>query len=504
MEFKADSSVRRVKTNGFFSAIHFAVFALMSVFFIPFLRNQYGDGTYGLIALAGFLTQYIGLIAGCIGSSIGRFLNVALNKNDWEDATEIFSTALVGNLILVLIQIPFFAWGIWKLDVLIDFPPEQATDFRILVVCSVVTFLVSMLVSALGAPIQAANRLDISRKTAIFFEIARLGTLVGMIKIFGPRLWIIGVVDVGLVLLGSCASFYFCRKLTPNLVFKWKNVSLKWLKPVMKMAGWSVIAGFGARLFLKTDVWIINRFVDVKLAGVCAVLLILPNFLQQIAKTGSSLLQPVVMIDYAQGRHGRIRDVVLLGTKVFSHLAMVCCGGVMILGPWVLATWMDESYRQYQGYLVLMFLHFPITLGREAIWVVFPAYNKMEYVGISNLVCGIINLALSIGFVFMGFSITGVIVATGISLILQRTLFLSYYASKLIDVSYGQFLRIYIPGFILILAVGFQMVFFKDSSLMTLGILCLISGAFSFGWMYAHDTKVKDLVGAIFSARRAR
>ncbi len=83
-------------------------------------------------------------------------------------------------------------------------------------------------------------------------------------------------------------------------------------------------------------------------------------------------------------------------------------GGVMILGPWVLATWMDESYRQYQGYLVLMFLHFPITLGREAIWVVFPAYNKMEYVGISNLICGIINIALSIGFVFMGFSMTGV------------------------------------------------------------------------------------------------
>ena len=444
MEFKADSSISRIKTNGIFTGIRFFVFAVMSAFFIPFLRNQYGDGTYGLIALAGFLTQYIGLIARSIGNSIGRFLNIALNKNDWEEANEIFSTALVGNLILVLIQIPFFAWGIWKLEVLIDFPPEQAADFRILVVCSVVSFLISMLVSVLGTPIQAANRLDIGNKIEVFFEITRLLTLVCMIKIFGPRLWIIGAVGLGLVLLGSCVSFYICRKFAPKLVFKKQNVAIKWLKPVMNMAGWSVIAGLGASLFLKTDVWIINRFVDIRLAGVCAVLLILPNFLQQIAKTGSALLQPVVMIDYAQGRHQRIRDVVLLGTKLFSHLAMVCCGGVMILGPWVLATWMDESYRQYQGYLVLMFLHFPITLGREAIWVIFPAYNKMEYLGISNLISGIINVALSIGFVFMGFSMTGVIVATGISLILQRTLFLSYYASKLIDVRFEQFLRIYI------------------------------------------------------------
>ena len=143
MEFKADSSVKQVLKNGFYVAIRFGIQILTGVLFIPFLVKQYGTGTYGLIALAGFLTQYVGFISGCIGSSIGRFLNVSLNKNDWQAANEMFSTALVANVTLVLLQIPFFAWGIWKLDWVIDFPSEMGLDFRILVACNVAIFLSS-------------------------------------------------------------------------------------------------------------------------------------------------------------------------------------------------------------------------------------------------------------------------------------------------------------------------------------------------------------------------
>ena len=182
MTFTADSSVQRVMKNGVFTAIRFLIFTLIGVFFIPFLRNEYGDGSYGLIALAGFLTQYIGFIAGCIGSSIGRFLNIALNKNNWQEANEIFSTALVANVLMILIQVPFFAWAIWQLDVLIDFPAEQAVGVRIMVACNAISFLISLILGVMQTPIQAANRLDINMKVGIFFQLVRIGILILMIK----------------------------------------------------------------------------------------------------------------------------------------------------------------------------------------------------------------------------------------------------------------------------------------------------------------------------------
>jgi O-antigen/teichoic acid export membrane protein len=496
-DFRADSSIKRVMKNGFYTAIRLAVYILSGVLFIPFLAKQYGNDTYGLIALAGFLTEYLGFITGCIGSSIGRYLNLALNKNDWNESNQVFSTALVAILVMVAFQIPFFFFGFWKLHWVIDFLPEHSVDFRILVGCKVVTFLMSMGIGVICTPLQAANRIDISLKLDIVLKLVRLPLLFTLIVTLGPRLWIIGIIDLGLAFVEGVVIFYIYRRLAPNLVFKPKYVAWAWIKPVSNMAGWSIVAGLGQILFQKTDIWILNRFVSMDLAGICAVLLVWPNFVQQIAKNISSLLQPVVMIDYANGRIERIRDLVLLGTTFFSLLSLFFCSALMVFGGWLLELWMDESYRQYQGALILMLLHFPLTLGREALWIIFPAFDKMEYLGISNIVSGLLNIVFSLAFVSMGYGFSGVIIASGISLVLQRTLFLSYFGAKLIGIKYRQIAVIYLPGTCLVVAFGVQQFFFHNNNFVPIGIACFLMAFIWLLWIYLYDNKARYLFYAI-------
>lgn len=478
--FVSDSSVKRVAKNGIFVAIRFGVFTLSGIIFIPFLVKQYGEGAYGLIALAGFLTQYVGFISGSISSSIGRFLNIALNKNDWEQANQIYSTAMVANLYLVLFQLPFFIAGVCYLDRLIDFPPEQSTDFRILVSCNILVYLITVVLSVVRTPLHAANRIDIAMKFEVLGQVLRLGILYLMITQIGAKLWIIGVVDLTLALIGLKGSFYIAKKVARSLVFRRSQIAWKWVRPVMNMAGWSIVAALGQILFQKTDVWIVNRFVDAKLAGVCAALLIWPNFVQQIAKNISSLLMPVVMIDFAQQRFERIQNMMMLFSRLFSIMAMFICGFVMIFGEGLLELWMGEEYRQYNIFLVLMLIHFPLTLAREAIWGIFPAYNKMHYLGISNLVSGSLNIVLSLLAVFYGYGLIGVIVATGISLIIQRTLFLSFFCVKLLNIRGMRLFKCYIPGILVVLIFFVQWVFWNNHYLMQVGIFSLIvAGLFS-------------------------
>ncbi len=456
-----------------------------------------------MIALAGFLTQYVGFIAGCIGSSIGRFLNIALNENDWEQANEIFSTAIVGILVLIVLQIPFFVWGIWKLDWLIGFPSEIGADFRILVGCKVVVFLASILMGVVYTPIQAANRLDIGLTVSILGQLVRLLLLVALILWIGPKLWIIGVVDVLMFCAGTGAMYRFYRRLARNLAFKRKHITRRWIRPVMNMAGWSIVAGLGQILFQKTDVLIINRFVDFRLAGICAALLIWPNFVQQIAKNISSLLMPVVMIDYSHKRFQRIRDLVLLTSQLFCLMSLFACGGVMVLGDWLLDLWVGADYRQYQWVLVLMLLHFPLTLAREAIWLVFPAFNQMKPLGISNLVSGVLNIVLSLLFVFMGFGLAGVIIATGLSLVLQRTLFLTWFAGKLLDIEYREFIRIYAGGIVLVVAVSVQWVFFKNSDFVVAGVVCMIIAVAILARLFFFDSRFRMLTESLRKKEKA-
>ncbi len=499
-EFKSDSSVKRVMKNGVFTAFRFGIFTLSGIVFIPFLVKQYGAGTYGLIALAGFLTQYVGFISGCISSSIGRFLNIALNKKDEEQSSQIFSTAIVANFVLVLLQMPFFVFGVWKLHWLIDFPPEQSRDFRILVSCNIVVYLITVLFSVLRTPLHAANRLDISLKIDVACQLLRLALLFGLISYMGPNLWIIAAVNLGMALVGVVATCCIFKFFSGSLVFRRKYITRKWVRPVMNMAVWSIVAELGQILFQKTDVWIINRFVDVGLAGVCAALLIWPNFVQQIAKNISSLIMPVVMIDYAHGRMERIQDTLMLFSRLFTILAIFICGFIMIFGGWLLELWMGVEYRQYHIYLILMVLHFPLTLAREAFWGIFPAFNKMHFLGISNLVGGVVNVSLSILAVHYGFGLEGVILATGMSLILQRTLFMSYYAVKLLDVHWYRLAKCYVPGLLIIFFFLIQWVYFENNYLVHMGVSSvLIALVFSFD-VFVMERESKAALKSIFKA----
>jgi len=499
-EFKSDSSVKRVMNNGVYTALRFGIFTISGFVLIPFLVGQFGKGTYGLIALAGVLTQFVGFISGCISSSIGRFLNIALNKNDWEQSNQIFSTAIVANLALILIQLPVFIFGVWKLHWLIDFPPEESRDFRILVSCNIIVYLITVLFSVLRTPIQAANRLDISIKIEVVCQILKLALTFGLISWIGPDLWIIAGINLGIAIIGVIATFHVFVKFAGSIVFRTKYVTRKWVRPVMSMAVWSIVAELGQILFQRTDVLIINRFVDIELAGVCAALLVWPNFVQQIAKNVSSLIMPVVMIDYANDRIERIQDSLMLFSRLFSILAIFICGFIMLFGGWVLELWMGEEFRQYHIYLILMLLHFPLTLAREAFWGIFPAFNKMHYLGISNLIGGFMNICLSLLAVYYGFGLAGVVIATGISLILQRTFFMTYYAIKLLDIHWYRLVKCYIPGTFVMIAFMVQWICFDNKYLIHMGVSSIIIACLFCLDVFLLERESRNALKSIFTA----
>ena len=87
-KFHADSSSTRILTNASYAFFRFGVYSLIGFFFVPFLLSRYGESSYGLISLAGFLTQYVGLVSGSFGDSANRYITISLNKDDWFEASQ--------------------------------------------------------------------------------------------------------------------------------------------------------------------------------------------------------------------------------------------------------------------------------------------------------------------------------------------------------------------------------------------------------------------------------
>ena len=433
-EFKSDSSLKRVMSNGVFSAIQFVAYGLSGIILTPFLLNEFGLELYGLIALAGFLTQYIGMISNCVGGSVSRFLNIALNQNDWDGAGEIFSTALVGNLVVVILQIPIYALGIWKLNWLIDFPENMGFDFRILVSCNVLMFFISILVGVVGTPIHAANRLDLGMKIGVVQQAIRLVLLFGLISWAGAKLWIIGVVDLSLSVVGAATTYFFYKMVAARLVFSWRLVTPKWFKPIISMAGFMMISLLANCLFFKTDVWMLNRFVDAKIAGIYAALLVWPNFLTQVASRLAGLVGPTYFIDYARGDLKRVLGSVLFTEKLISFFAIFSASFFVFFSERVLSVWIRREPTQFEGrLLILFFVTASFSVCSEAIWRIFQVFNRPKVPGIVALLCGVLNIVLSLTLIYFGAGAYGVVAGTMISSLVLKAFFQPWYAARLLN-----------------------------------------------------------------------
>ncbi len=416
-QFNSDSSLGRMAKNSAYIAFQFGLYAIAGFFFIPFLVEHYGKGSYGLIALAGILTQYVGIVSRCVGNAIARYLNIALNQNDWKQANEIFSTAIAANIGLFLLEAPLFLIGVWKLELLIDFPSEAATDFRILVVCNILVFLISVLSGVIRTPIQAANRLDVGAVLDSSRLLLRLFLLFSLISTLGAKLWIIGAVDLALSIVQLVVLLSLSRRFAKALRFRWRSVTRKWIGPVLNMAGWSVVTTLGGYLLISTDVWMINRFVSDEIAGVYAAMLVWPNFLKQVSKQLASILSPVYLIDYAKGNNERVARLCLSSAKLLGCFAALVVGVLYVIAEPVLELWL-AGMGAHVTLFRIMLIYVVYTLGEGVLWQIYMTLNKVHFTGIVGLVAGIFNIILSLSLIHAGYGAIGVAVATAVSVFL--------------------------------------------------------------------------------------
>ncbi|MDZ8117756.1 lipopolysaccharide biosynthesis protein [Pontiella agarivorans] len=480
-EFKSDSSLRRILSNGVYTVSRFGIYAISGILFIPFLVKEFGSGSYGLLALGGFLTQYIGMISSCVGTAVARYLNIALNSNDWKQANEIFTTAIVANAGFILLQLPLFALGVWKLDWLIDFPEELASDFRILVACNILLFFLNIMKGVLFTPIQAANRLDISEKFMIGSQIARMVLLFGLIKCCGARLWIVGAVDLSLSICVFLIGVSIYHKLVQeNLIFKREYITTKWVKPILSMAGWSLVSMLGFSLFVKTDVWIINRFVSKEMAGVYAALLVWPNLIKQVGSVLGGLVAPVFTIDFAHGRNERMVDSLMVSAQFVAYAASLLCGIFIALAPGLIRLWLDESFIQYALWIRLLLGLLVFTISGSVFWRIFVTIGETKYMGLGNLIPGVLNISFSLLLVHFGYGALGVIYASMAALVLKENILFPFWISKEVGIPFWRFLLIYLragAGCVLVILVS-QLLISKpvEMSIWQLGYVMPLSG----------------------------
>jgi membrane protein EpsK len=422
---------KQLPRNAVASILSFVAGCLAAIWLTPYLVKHLGAAAYGLVPLAGLLTQYVAMITTQLSGSVRRFLIIEIQKPGG-NPNIIFNSALLLFLLLILIQVPLFALAILNVNTLFSIPPDLLNDAQILFSCSAASFLITLLFSVFGVSIYAENRLDISSTIDLVRSIARLALVVALFSMFGPKLRYIGYIDLFLAVFFGFCNLYYWRKLTPELTINFRHIDVKILPPIFKMSSWTLVDHVGALLYLRTDIWIINRFISPIAAGQYAAILVIGEFIRRLGLLVSQQSGPTVMTYCAKEEWDALRKLLQLSIKYTAIIIAIPIGIICATAPALLDVWLGEEFVVLAPVVWLTVVHLFINVGVAPLANLQMASNKVKLPGIVAFLTGIVNVVFTYWLgVTLEMGVIGVALGGAIVLTLKNAVFTPIYGARI-------------------------------------------------------------------------
>ncbi|MDI9432764.1 MAG: hypothetical protein QM570_13700 [Planctomycetota bacterium] len=403
---------QQLPRNLILQILSFVTHIAVGIVLTPYLVRHLGRAAYGLIPIAGVMTQYVSIITHSVSSATGRFLTIALQRNDIDDANRVLNTAFFSYVALGLIQVPVFGLIIYYANSIFTIPPELYRDAIILLICSAITFLIGLIAGVFGVPIYANNRLDISRTIDVAAQIARIVGIVILFVLFGPALRYVGYVSLVIGVSTTTVTVLIGKRLVPALKLNIHAYDWSQLRQIMGMGGWLLVNYIGFLFFLKMDIWICNRFISAEAAGEYAAVLQWSGLIRQAGMLLSGVIGPMIMIYYARGEVHRLIRLAQVSVRVLCLLLAIPISILCVFSSSILTLWLGESFASLSPLMVIMLCHLTINVGLHPATYIQGALNRVKVPALVTCGMGVLNLALAISLVkLFGWGVYGVAIA---------------------------------------------------------------------------------------------
>ena len=132
MDIAEISRNRQLIINVVSSLVAFAVNLIINFVLSPYIVKTIGVEANGFISLANTFITYATLVTIALNSMSGRFITIAIHKNNYDLANKYYNAVFGGNLIITIILFLPSIFFIAKLENIINIPIDLIVDVKIL------------------------------------------------------------------------------------------------------------------------------------------------------------------------------------------------------------------------------------------------------------------------------------------------------------------------------------------------------------------------------------
>ena len=379
--------------NLLYNVVSFGVNYGVAFFLTPYLVKHVGREAYGFLPLVNSIIGYSSILTSAIGSMSGRFVTMAMYKDDIPGANRYFNSVWVANAAFSALFTVVAVFFVVFADSLINVPGYLLTEVRWLFGLGTASLVFGLLTGYLAMGTFVKNRTDMTATRNIVLACANVAVIVALFSLFPPSIVYISVASLAIAPLSFCFNLSLKRKLLPELTLAPRRFfSFKAVKEVFFSGIWNSLNQLSNVLLQQIDLLITNIFIGAAATGSYALAKIAPTFVYSVLAVLSSSFSPRFNILFAQGKVAELVGEIKKSMKIVGFLVGIPIGLLLAYGKEFYALWVPSEDALFLYRLTVVTVA-PLMIGGSInpIFGVFSATNKLRVPSLVVLGAGTAN-----------------------------------------------------------------------------------------------------------------
>jgi len=371
--------------------ILFSANAFFAFWATPYLLERIGIAEFGLTQLALQVAGYGGALLFASSETGRKHLTGALDREDREGASQIFSAMWLLVTASAIVLAPLFILMAGAPGLFFMVSSGGISQARVLFGCVFAAQLFGAWGGANASVLSARNRLV----SVNALSISALGCRAVFIVAFGA----LGKLDaaiVGLAVLADRLLFWggseFLRRRTDPGLRPFRVPDGAALRGILPLGAWLFADQLGVILLLNAELVLANKFFGASGAGRYASILQLTVPFRSLSGILTSAIVPVVSILQARGSRRGLGSTVLGWSRSIGVFLALPAGLLCGFAPSVLALWLGPSYASLWPLLVVLILFLPSNLAVGPTISLAISHGKFSAPAIATIVAGAANI----------------------------------------------------------------------------------------------------------------
>lgn len=381
------------------TATNYARFAAtMAVVFVltPIIIDAVGEEDFGLWTLVFSTVGFFGLLDMGFATAVVKYVAECRGSNESEKRNRILSTLMGAYVMLAVLA----AVGVGGLSLVFnsffEIPPERHGDALMLL------WIIAFRAVVLALPLGTFRGVLFGEQRIWMINAVQVGTnltygiSVWVALSFGGGLFELAVLNLVTMVVEHAIYFVMAKRCVPDLRISLRLADWKAFREVASFSMFAFLGQMAALILFKTDPIIIKVFMPLSAVAVYAVALKVSESAHLFTKQFVNVLSPVVAQLHGEKDHGRIRRVLVEGSRLALAPGLAISVPLWCFASEALEFWIGPRFVEGAAVMAILVVAGTVAIPQMVASNILSMAGRHRYTARCAVVAMILNVGISV------------------------------------------------------------------------------------------------------------